>query len=330
LFIMEGKPIYSLFPQPLSPTTPTHAQHSRRHSQDRKTRTSLDPLPPIEEPPHQPPALETARPDSPVLKPIHSLHNPQPARPSSRRGAAERRERRQSLNRQFQPPQDLPRDPPLDGSAPLDSQQAQSLSRTSSLKDHPPPAQPRATSTDSPPRPSTAQGMYVGGPSLSLRAQVPTPSTTSSISLTKPPILSPTSTVVSTRGCADSHSSSQGQYNKTPYFHGGIGGRGNYRKVKREDKSAPLAYAPNAVPLNGRSTFLSSLFGGRGRRKRSPNGKEQSDGHSSEDSLSGRGSRGSSDREEVALGAAEVMRRKLLRQAGVRSHHRRAEAWERN
>lgn len=158
---------------------------------------------------------------------------------------------------------------------------------------------------------------------------MPTPSTTSSISLTKPPLLSPTSTVVSSKPFANHHGSNQAQYNKTPYFHGGIGGRGNYRKVKREEKSAPLAYAPNAVPVNGRSNFLSSLFGSRGRRKHSPSAKDRANGHSSEDSLSGRGSGASSEREEVALGAAEVMRRKLLRQAGVRSH-RRAEAWERN
>ena len=328
---MEGKPIYSLFPHPISPNLSTQS-HRPHHSRNRKTRTSLDPLPPIEEPPHSSPAPKSALPESPVLKPIHSLYNPQPARPSSNRGASERYERRRSLNRQLQSSQKFPldqRDLSFNRNLPLHSQQAQPLSRTSSIEDSSHPSQHTATLSDSSPHPLRDQGMYVGGPSLTLRAQVPTPSTSSSVSLAKPPILSPTSTVVSGKPFPSTQASNQAQYNKTPYFHGGIGGRGNYRKVRREDKSAPLAYAPNARPLNERRNFLSNFFWGRGKRKRSPSDGERTDGQTSEDSMSGRGSRGSSEREEVALGAAEVMRRKLLRQAGVRSY-RRVEAWERN
>ena len=322
---METKPIYTLFPHPKTPTTSTQSPHRPRHSIDHKRRTSLDPLPPIEEPPHLPAALEAALPESPVLKPIHSLYNPQPARPSSSRGTSKRQERRKSLNHSLLPSENsspFRRDLPPDQNSPLNSQQAQPISRSSSLKEQPRLSHNAASPSESPPRPSTAQGMHISSPSLTLGARVliPSPSSSSSVSLSKPPILSPTSTVAPGKPFPGSGGPNQTQYNKTPYFHGGIGGRGNYRKVKREDKRAPLAYAPNAGPPNGRSKFLSNLFWGRSRRKGISSDGEGADGRTSEDSLSG--SRGSSEREEVALGAAEAIRRKLLRQAGVKSYRR--------
>ena len=80
--------------------------------------------------------------------------------------------------------------------------------------------------------------------------------------------------------------------------------------------------APNAGPLSGKSRFLSNLFGGR-KGRRSVEEIRSSERESEDSFSSGRGS----EREEVALGAAEVMRRKLLRQAGVKSS-RKAAGWE--
>lgn len=327
---MEGKPTYAHFPHPKSPSTSTQLRHRPRHSIDHTVRTSLDPRSAIDEPPHPPPAFEATQIESPILNPIHSLYNPQLVRPSSRQGASEEHERQESLDRQLrllERPLLFQQDLSLDRNTALDSRKGQAPLRTSSLKDNCRPPQDLTAISESPPRPSTAQGMYTGGPSLTLRAYVPTPSSSSSISLSKPPILSPTSTVAPGKPFPNTRGSNQAEYNKTPYFHSGIGGRGNYRKVKREDKGAPLAYAPNAGPLIGRSKFLSNLFWGRNRRKMSTNEGEGANGRVSEDSLSC--SRGSSEREEVALGAAEVIRRKLLRQAGVKLY-RKADPWEKN
>ena len=327
---MEAKPIYTLFPQPKPPTT-SPPQYRPRYSFDHKRRTSLDPLPPIEEPPHPVLTADLARPESPVLKPIHSLYNPQPARPSSSRGpSSKRHERRKSLNQQqLLPPENpaspLPQEPSTDKSLPPYPHPAQSFSRSSSLKEKSRPPQNAPKQSESPPRPSTAQDMYTNSPTLTLgaRVHVPSPSSSSSISLSKPPILSPTSTVGPGKPFATIGGGDQTQHNRTPYFHGGIGGRGNYRKVKREDKRAPLAYAPNARPLNGGTKFLSSFFRGRNRGRMSPGDRDCGEDRTSEDSLN------SSEKEEVALGAAEVMRRKLLKQAGVKTY-RSADAWEKN
>ena len=319
---MEGKPIYTLFPHPNTPAPPPPpSQYRPRRSRDNKRRASLDPLPPIEEPPHPPPPFEAELDEAPVLKPIHSLYNPQPARPTSARGTSSREERRKSLNRQISSSEDpallLQQQLSIHNQQPRDPERTQTPSRSSSLKEKTRPTRQRTNTSESSERPSTAQDMRVSSPSLTLGARVliPSPSSSSDSSLSKPPCLSPTSTVTPGKLVGD-----QTQYNKTPYFHGGIGGRGNYRKVKREDKRAPLAYAPNARPLNGRSKFLTNLFGRGGRRKGDLSDGDGPEGRGSEDKDSLNGSGGSSERAEVALGAAEVMRRKLLRQAGVRAY----------
>lgn len=107
---------------------------------------------------------------------------------------------------------------------------------------------------------------------------------------------------------------------KIVYFHGGIGGRGNYRKVIRENKHAPLAHAENAECINppfrrsSPTRILSLLFGGRmwSRRAESP----ESDLGSSE-----------SSGDTLPLGAAEAMRRKMLGHTGK---GRRSEGCERS
>lgn len=107
---------------------------------------------------------------------------------------------------------------------------------------------------------------------------------------------------------------------KIVYFHGGIGGRGNYRKVIRENKHAPLAHAENAECVNppsrrsSPSRFFSLLFGGRmwSRRAESP-----------ESSLGSSDSSG----DTLPLGAAEAMRRKML---GHTAKSRRSEGCERS
>ncbi|KAL9104419.1 MAG: hypothetical protein Q9163_000625 [Psora crenata] len=137
----------------------------------------------------------------------------------------------------------------------------------------------------------------------------PTPSTssTSSLSLSKPAIPSPATTVVG----SPASSQERHQRSNTVYFHGGIGGAGNYRKVIRENNRAPRAYAENAEPVGRRANstrFLASLFGSqRGRRESRP--RTGSRHGSMEEKLSGSEE---GYREEVSLGAAEVIRRKLV------------------
>ncbi|KAL9129865.1 MAG: hypothetical protein Q9217_001820 [Psora testacea] len=137
-------------------------------------------------------------------------------------------------------------------------------------------------------------------------------SSTSSLVLSKPPIPSPGTTAVG------SPPSGQQRHHRpnTVYFHGGIGGAGNYRKVIRENNRAPRAYAENAEPVGRRpssTSFLSSLFGSqRGRRggRTGGGGGGVAVGHGiMEERVSGTED---SHREEVSLGAAEIMRRKLV------------------
>ena len=273
---MDRKSSYTLFPPPKSPTSTTQssATRSRRSTSRRRRSTSLDPLPPIEEPPHLPPVPDAPRPESPVLKSIHSLYNP---RPSSRHTHT-------------------------DQSRPLSQHQDSSKFETTNRQ----PSPPRRASLQHYPPPSLEHHLPpTQRPRSSQEMQVPSPSTASSLSLQKPPLLSPTSTLQAQPPPVPQP--------KVAYFHGGIGGRGNYRKVVRESNRAPLAHARNVSPPHGRSArFLSSLFGGSRRRRTSP---ENSNG----DLPQGRGSEesfGSGGSQEVSLGAAEVMRRKLLRQAG--------------
>ena len=90
------------------------------------------------------------------------------------------------------------------------------------------------------------------------------------------------------------------------YFHGSIGGAGNYRKVIRENNRAPRAYAENAEPVRRSSPtrFLSSLFGSQKSKSggNGPGGQTDERASSSEEIV----------REEVDLGAAEALRRKMM------------------
>ena len=276
---MDKRPAYSLFPG-RSPTSPTGINRSRRSTDRKRRSTSLDPLPPIEEPSDVPPVPDSPSQEQPYgLKPIHSLYNP---RPPSRRSPGEQ----QRPLSQYQ-----------ESISSRPSEDNQPSSRRSSLHQPLPPPLPPAHPLEHEPPPPKGQNPH--------DMLAPSPSTASSVSLQKPPILSPTSTL--------QVNPPRPSQQKLAYFHGGIGGRGNYRKVVREHNRAPLAHARNASSPNGRSArFLTSLFGG-ARRRTSPNRDtgRLAEGRSSEESIE------SSEKEEVSLGAAEVMRRKLLRQAGL-------------
>ena len=78
---------------------------------------------------------------------------------------------------------------------------------------------------------------------------------------------------------------------RTVYFHTGLGGAGNYRKAIREDNILRAT-----VPGQHRSPrFLASLFGSKKKGRRQQYGESDSAGSS-----------------QSSLGAAEVMRRKML------------------
>ncbi|MDI1491779.1 MAG: hypothetical protein OHK93_002990 [Ramalina farinacea] len=133
-------------------------------------------------------------------------------------------------------------------------------------------------------------------------------SSSSSLSLSKPPVFSSTSTSPA-QTPPPSHLASQprAQRPNTVYFHGGIGGAGNYRKVIRENNKAPRAYAENAEPRRRPSPtrFLSKVFGGQ---------KGQGPGGAPNGPMVDARANGSevTVKEEVSLGAAEVLRRKMI------------------
>ncbi len=105
---------------------------------------------------------------------------------------------------------------------------------------------------------------------------------------------------------------------KTVYIHNGIGGRGNYHKMIKEKDNAPnqtLQPAPSSRRQNN-GRFLSSLFGSKKGQRRGYEGGAVSGG-------SGSGGSG----QTLSLGAAEVMRRKML---GQRAEGKRSSSSQRS
>ncbi|KAL6719607.1 hypothetical protein ACLMJK_001527 [Lecanora helva] len=104
---------------------------------------------------------------------------------------------------------------------------------------------------------------------------------------------------------------------RTVYFHSGIGGAGNYHKAIREDN----VLRPMVSHRTNQSRFLSSLLGTlggkRGRRHQQQQQRPSSDGAESPQSGS----------QSLPLGAAEVMRRKML---GIGSDGRLKESCNRS
>lgn len=102
-------------------------------------------------------------------------------------------------------------------------------------------------------------------------------------------------------------SNAQNARPRTVYFHSGLGGAGNYHKVIREDNVLK--------PMNGNRSnqprFLTNLLGTLGGKKSKRKGQNY-DGTGSGGSSDGSSS-GQSSSQTLPLGAAEVMRRKMLR-----------------
>ena len=261
---------YSLFPPPKSPHSSKSPSRSRRSTERNRRSTSLDPLPPIED---EEPPLPSPPIDPNALKPIHSLHNP---RPPSRRNLSDQQTPPPQYQNHFQPP--TPEPPP-------------GVNRRHSVQQRPSPVLQQQSYT-------TAQGP--SSPSQ-MHVPVPTPSTASSLSLQKPPVIVP--------------AKPKSTQPKVVYFHGGLGGRGNYRKVVKKNEEAPVAHAPNvAAPRPG---FLQNIFGN-GKRRSSPS-------RDVSQSRSGRGSEESlSEKDDVStLGVAEAMRQKIVRKIPKSKSNRR-------
>ena len=287
---MERKPVYSIFPAP--PTSPT-PQQNNRPSTDSRARPSL------EQPPYPPPSSPLPPVPKPAL-PVQQIPGPSqrlPPTPDSLRPIRLSSRRRQSPNREF---------------ADFQRELAQSSHRHTSPPRHRPTSSrgpPSRQGTHAPPsrrssQPSTQSSQPSDRADHAMYTSTLSTSSTSSLSLSKPPLLSPPTTVVPT---PQPLPGPRHHRPNTVYFHGGIGGAGNYRKVIRENNRAPRAYAANAEPLRRSSPtrFLSSLFGGG-----SSHGAGGGAGRRSLDEMAS-GSE-ESVREEVSLGAAEVLRRKMV------------------
>ena len=138
-------------------------------------------------------------------------------------------------------------------------------------------APPRTSSAAKPPRnPSPISEEAPPLPPVPEMLHSPCSSTSSAASFQKPP--PPTQSPSRTRP-------------RTVYFHTGLGGAGNYRKAIREDNILRAT-----VPGQHRSPrFLASLFGSKKKARRQQYGESDSAGSS-----------------QSSLGAAEVMRRKML------------------
>ncbi|KAG8532036.1 uncharacterized protein KY384_003673 [Bacidia gigantensis] len=282
---MDRRPVYSIFPAP--PTS--HATQQRnRPSTDSRARPSL------EQPPYPPPS--TPLPPIPKQHPASdqasaSPHQPLPPTPDSLRSTRPPSRRKASPSREF---------------ADFQRELAQpSRSQASSVRGRPSSPRQRSNSRQSNFAPSTGSRPkpLLGPPEDPMQTSTLSTSSTSSLSLSKPPILSPSTTVAPTPPPVLPNRTSRPN---TVYFHGSIGGAGNYRKVIRESNRAPRAYAENAEPVRRSSPtrFLSSIFGsqkGRGNGGGAVNAYDER-ASGSEDSV----------REEVDLGAAEALRRKMM------------------
>ena len=300
----ERKPLYSIFPAPPSgassqTTNQTSTQQKGRQSTESRNRPSLDqsPYPPPQTP--LPPVPNTSHAAPHTIPP--SPHQPLPPTPDSLRPVRLPVRRKTSPNREF---------------ADFQRELAQSSHRQPSPhRGRPTSPRQRPPSKQSSHHPSSQQSSHQTSSRQSKAAPDPSDhdmqrstlstSSSSSFDLSKPPLLSPSTTV------APTPATSMGgrDHRKTVYFHGSIGGAGNYRKVIRENKRAPRAYAENAEPIGGRRSsptrFLSNLFGNQRGGERVGNIDEKaSAGAGSEDSVR--------EREEVDLGAAENLRRKML------------------
>lgn len=124
--------------------------------------------------------------------------------------------------------------------------------------------------------------------------------TTSSSSLHKP--------IQDVTQTSQPKTNSQNARPRTQYFHSGLGGAGNYHKAIREDNVLK--------PMNGNRSnqprFLSNLLGTLGGKKSRRKGHSY-DGTGSGCSSSDGSSSNQSSSQTLPLGAAEVMRRKMLR-----------------
>lgn len=98
---------------------------------------------------------------------------------------------------------------------------------------------------------------------------------------------------------------------RTVYFHSGIGGAGNYHKAIREDN----VLRPMASSRANHPRFLSSLFGTLGGKKGRRHQQQSAGSDEPESPQSGS--------QTLPLGAAEVMRRKML---GITSDGRSKES----
>ena len=288
--------MYSILPAAPSSTTP---QQTIRRSTDNRARPSF------EQSPYPPPSSPLPPVPKSTLPPQQKIPtSPQylPPTPDSLRPVPQSSRRKHSPNRDLA---DFHRELGRPSHCP-----------TSPDRDHPasscrPPSSKHSTSV----APSRLSGQISRRSSQpmehsdsAMNTSILSTSSTSSLSLAKPPVLSQTTTLAP----APRPAPAAARYRRphTVYFHGGIGGAGNYRKVIRENNRAPRAYAENAEPLRRASPtrFLSSLFGsqrgGKGHHSGNGNGRGSPDdmGRGSEDSM----------REEVSLGAAEVLRRKMV------------------
>ena len=139
---------------------------------------------------------------------------------------------------------------------------------------------------------STLKG--ISPPRQATRAETkmhsPSSSTSSECSLHKPTSTSPPEPAPNLRNRP-----------KTVYFHSGIGGAGNYHKAIREDN----VLRRMAANRSNQPRFLSSIFGSLGGKRGKRQQQQQYSGGE------GTGSSQSS-RDALPLGAAEVMRRKML------------------
>ncbi|KAL9633036.1 MAG: hypothetical protein Q9164_004934 [Protoblastenia rupestris] len=311
---MERKPVYTIFPS-ASPTTST----TRSRCSSDKARPSYD------QSPHPPPSS----PLPPVPKSASAAHQfpsppqqPLPPTPDSLRPARHTSRRKRgssSPSRELaQFHKDLARSQRSTSPGRLPSTSASSQaptqsdhilprsSKASAQSDRLTSASSQAPTKSDRPASKTSQVLKRSSkqsdksPDHDMLTSRLSTSSTSSLALSKPPIPSSGTTAVG----SPTPTPQRHHRPNTVYFHGGIGGAGNYRKVIRENNRAPRAYAENAEPVNRRPSptrFLSNLFGGQKGNGRG-NGALEDRASGSEDSY----------REEVSLGAAEVMRRKLV------------------
>ena len=287
--------MYSIFPAP--PTSPT-PQQKNRPSTDSRARPSL------ERPPYPPPSSPLPSVPKPPLANQQIPGSPQrlPPTPDPLRPVRHSSGRKHSPNREFADFQRELAQSSHSHTSPPSRRPASPREPSSSTQNAPAPSSNRSS------RPSTQSSQPPDHTDHAMYTSTLCSSSTSSLSLSKPPLLSPSTTVVPTPSPLPG---SRLHRPNTVYFHGGIGGAGNYRKVIRENNRAPRAYAENAEPVRRSSPtrFLSSLFGTQ-RSGRGGGSSGAGTGRSSLDEMAS-GSE-ESVREEVSLGAAEVLRRKMV------------------